>query len=81
MDKPPERVMSVLDGAHRSIIEWLQNWLEEPSICNCSSPKTIKRIYDEPPLLLVFSLNTSRVEIRETIHIKGINGRSTILLL
>ncbi|EDQ98413.1 uncharacterized protein LACBIDRAFT_302388 [Laccaria bicolor S238N-H82] len=81
MDNPPERVMSVLDGTYKSINDWLQHWLEEPSICDCGSPTIIKRIYDQPPSLLAFSLNTSRVAISKSIRIKGINGRSTILPL
>ena len=81
MDNPPERVMSVLSGTYISINEWLHNWLEVPGLCECGSPITIKRIYDQPPSLLAFSLNTLRVAISKTIRIKGVNGRSTILPL
>ena len=38
LDNPPERVMSILDGTYKSINEWLQQWLEESSICDCGSP-------------------------------------------
>ena len=81
LDSPPERVMSILDGTYKSINEWLQHWLEEPSICDCGSPMATYRIYDQPPSLLVFSLNTTRVSISKTIHIKGSNGKFTVLQL
>lgn len=81
LDGPPERVMSILDGNYRSINEWLQEWLEEPSICDCGSPMSTNRTYDQPPSLLAFSLNTSRVSISKTIRIKDSNGKSTMLPL
>jgi hypothetical protein len=81
LDNPPERVMSILDGTYKSINEWLQCWLEEPSICNCGSSMTTYRTYDQPPSLLVFSLNTTRVSISKTIRSKGSNGKFTVLPL
>ena len=81
LDSPPERVMSILDGTYKSINEWLQHWLEEPSICDCGSPMATYRIYDQPPSILVFSLNTTRVSISKTIRIKGSNGKFTVLQL
>jgi hypothetical protein len=81
LDNPPERVMSILDGAYKSINEWLQQWLEEPSICDCGSPMATSRMYDQPPSLLVFSLNTTRVSISRTIRVKGSNGKFTVLQL
>ncbi|EDQ98165.1 uncharacterized protein LACBIDRAFT_309582 [Laccaria bicolor S238N-H82] len=81
LDNPPERVMSILDGTYKSINEWLQQWLMEPSICDCGSPMATSRMYDQPPSLLVFSLNTSRVSISKTIRIKGSNGKFTVLPL
>jgi hypothetical protein len=74
-------VMSILDGAYKSINEWLQQWLEEPSICDCGSPMATSQIYDQPPSLLVFSLNTTRVSISRTICVKGSNGKFTVLQL
>ena len=81
LDNPPERVMSILDGTYKSINEWLQQWLRELSICNCGSPMATSRMYDQPPSLLVFSLNTTRVSISKTIRIKNSNGRFTVLPL
>jgi hypothetical protein len=54
---------------------------EEPSICDCGSPMATYRIYDQPPSLLVFSLNTTRVSISKTICIKGSSGKFTVLQL
>ena len=55
--------------------------MEEPSICDCGSPLATSRIYDQPPSLLVFSLNTTRVSISKTIRSKGSNGKFTVLPL
>ena len=78
LDNPPERVMSILDGTYNSINEWLQQWL---SICDCGFPMATSQIYDQPPSLLVFRLNTTRVSISKTICIKGSNGKFIVLQL
>ena len=72
---------SIIDRTYKSINEWLQHWMEEPSICNCGSPMTTYQTYDQPPSRLAFSLNTTRVSISKTICIKGSNGKFTVLPL
>ena len=71
----------ILDGTYKSMNDRLQDWLEEPSICDCGSPMATSWKYDQPPSLLVFSLNTARVPITKTIHIKGSHSKFTVLPL